>query len=194
MVLENKDVGFVRAGQVATIKLETFPYTRYGTVDGKVQSIAADAVNFAFLNGAQQFGLQAQIHFADFVQQQGAAVGILELAHAPRHGAGEGALLVAEQFALQQIRRNGAAVDRDEGLAGARATVMHGARHQFLASPRFPLQEHRRHAARHLLDQRAHLLHGHRLAGQAMQGQVRWGSAWCDRLGESGGSGGRSFG
>jgi len=45
VVLENKDVGFVRAGQVATIKLETFPYTRYGTVDGKVQSIAADAVN-----------------------------------------------------------------------------------------------------------------------------------------------------
>lgn len=45
VVLENKDVGFVRAGQAATIKLETFPYTRYGTVSASVSSISADAVN-----------------------------------------------------------------------------------------------------------------------------------------------------
>jgi hemolysin D len=44
VVLENKDVGFVRQGQEATIKLETFPYTRYGTVQGNVLSITADAV------------------------------------------------------------------------------------------------------------------------------------------------------
>ena len=44
VVLENKDVGFVSHGQDATIKLETFPYTRYGTVQAQVQSITADAV------------------------------------------------------------------------------------------------------------------------------------------------------
>lgn len=44
VVLENKDVGFVRNGQEATIKLETFPYTRYGTVQAQVHSITADAV------------------------------------------------------------------------------------------------------------------------------------------------------
>ncbi|HEY1131476.1 MAG TPA: HlyD family type I secretion periplasmic adaptor subunit [Roseateles sp.] len=44
VVMENKDVGFVRAGQDASIKLETFPYTRYGTVQAQVRSIAADAV------------------------------------------------------------------------------------------------------------------------------------------------------
>ena len=44
VVMENKDVGFVRAGQEAAIKLETFPYTRYGTVPASVQSITADAV------------------------------------------------------------------------------------------------------------------------------------------------------
>ncbi|MFG6490052.1 HlyD family type I secretion periplasmic adaptor subunit [Roseateles sp. BYS78W] len=44
VVLENKDIGFVKAGQVATIKLETFPYTRYGMVEAKVESITADAV------------------------------------------------------------------------------------------------------------------------------------------------------
>lgn len=44
VVLENKDVGFVHPGQAAEIKLETFPFTRYGTVPAQVQSISADAV------------------------------------------------------------------------------------------------------------------------------------------------------
>jgi hemolysin D len=45
VTLENKDIGFVNAGQAAEIKLETFPYTRYGTVGAKVIRVTADAVN-----------------------------------------------------------------------------------------------------------------------------------------------------
>ena len=45
VVIDNKDIGFVNAGQVAAIKLETFPFTRYGTVEAKVSSVTADAVN-----------------------------------------------------------------------------------------------------------------------------------------------------
>ena len=45
VVVDNKDIGFVNAGQVAAIKLETFPFTRYGTVDATVKSVTADAVN-----------------------------------------------------------------------------------------------------------------------------------------------------
>lgn len=44
VIVENKDVGFVRMGQDVTVKLETFPYTRYGTVPATVRSMAADAV------------------------------------------------------------------------------------------------------------------------------------------------------
>ena len=40
----NKDVGFVREGQEAAIKLEAYPFTRYGTVPGRVRSISRDAV------------------------------------------------------------------------------------------------------------------------------------------------------
>ena len=40
----NKDVGFVRAGQEAAVKLEAFPFTRYGTVPARVRSISRDAV------------------------------------------------------------------------------------------------------------------------------------------------------
>ena len=45
VVVDNKDIGFVNAGQGAQIKLETFPFTRYGTVSATVQSVVADAVN-----------------------------------------------------------------------------------------------------------------------------------------------------
>ncbi len=44
VMLENKDVGFVNEGQMAEIKFETFPYTRYGTVPASVTTITADAV------------------------------------------------------------------------------------------------------------------------------------------------------
>jgi len=44
VTLENKDVGFVRLDQDAEIKLETFTFTRYGTVPAKVTHITADAV------------------------------------------------------------------------------------------------------------------------------------------------------
>jgi hemolysin D len=40
----NKDVGFVRVGQEAAVKLEAFPFTRYGTIPGRVRSISRDAV------------------------------------------------------------------------------------------------------------------------------------------------------
>ena len=40
----NKDIGFVRAGQDAEIKLETFLFTRYGTIPGKITSVSRDAV------------------------------------------------------------------------------------------------------------------------------------------------------
>lgn len=43
--LENKDIGFVKAGQAAEVKVEAFPYTKYGTLQGKVLHISNDAIN-----------------------------------------------------------------------------------------------------------------------------------------------------
>lgn len=42
--LQNKDVGFVRVGQPAKVKVAAFDYTRYGTIPGRVVSISQDAV------------------------------------------------------------------------------------------------------------------------------------------------------
>ncbi|BDT69071.1 hemolysin secretion protein D, chromosomal [Comamonadaceae bacterium OS-1] len=42
--IANQDIGFVNAGQTAEVKLETFPYTKYGTVTATVDVVTADAV------------------------------------------------------------------------------------------------------------------------------------------------------
>ena len=42
--IANLDIGFVNAGQVAEVKLETFPYTKYGTVPARIDIVTADAV------------------------------------------------------------------------------------------------------------------------------------------------------
>ena len=42
--IENKDIGFVNAEQNAEVKIEAFPFTRYGVIDGKVLTLSKDAV------------------------------------------------------------------------------------------------------------------------------------------------------
>jgi hemolysin D len=40
----NKDAGFVHEGQPVTLKLEAFPFTRYGTLHGVVEHVSPDSV------------------------------------------------------------------------------------------------------------------------------------------------------
>lgn len=42
--LENRDVGFVREGQPVEVKVETFTFTRYGLIKGKVVGVSRDVV------------------------------------------------------------------------------------------------------------------------------------------------------
>ena len=42
--VRNRDVGFVEAGQRAVVKIDAFPFTRYGTTEGVVQGVSLDAV------------------------------------------------------------------------------------------------------------------------------------------------------
>jgi hemolysin D len=43
--LENKDIGFVHPKQDAEIKVETFQYTKYGTIHAAVASVSRDAIS-----------------------------------------------------------------------------------------------------------------------------------------------------
>lgn len=44
VMVANKDIGFVRPGQPVRLKLETFNFTRYGTLDGELAWVGADAL------------------------------------------------------------------------------------------------------------------------------------------------------
>jgi hemolysin D len=43
-MVSNHDVGFVEAGQDAEIKVDTFPFTRYGLLHGKVLNVSRDTI------------------------------------------------------------------------------------------------------------------------------------------------------
>ena len=44
VTLDNQDVGFVRVGQRVVIKVATYPFQRYGYLEGTVENISPDAV------------------------------------------------------------------------------------------------------------------------------------------------------
>ncbi|WP_373777488.1 HlyD family type I secretion periplasmic adaptor subunit [Glaesserella sp.] len=44
-MISNKDIGFIQVGQDVVIKVEAFPYTRYGYITGKIKHISFDAIN-----------------------------------------------------------------------------------------------------------------------------------------------------
>ncbi len=44
VMIPSKDRGFIRVGQQAEIKIDSFPYTRFGMIEGTVAHIAKDAI------------------------------------------------------------------------------------------------------------------------------------------------------
>ncbi|WP_429557386.1 HlyD family efflux transporter periplasmic adaptor subunit [Paraburkholderia youngii] len=42
--IENKDVGFIREGQSAVVKIDAFEYIKYGTVAARVTHVSHDAI------------------------------------------------------------------------------------------------------------------------------------------------------
>jgi len=43
--VSNRDIGFVHAGQDTQIKVDTFNFTRYGLLHGKVLSVSRDSIS-----------------------------------------------------------------------------------------------------------------------------------------------------
>ncbi len=42
--VENRDIGFVEAGQQVEVKIEAFPFTRYGVIRGEITHLSRDAI------------------------------------------------------------------------------------------------------------------------------------------------------
>ncbi len=71
---------------------------------------------------------------------------------------------MAEQFGFQQVLGDGRRVERHERLAGARAVLVQGTRHQLLAGTGFAGDEHRDIGLRQAADGAEHVLHRRCLA------------------------------
>ncbi|OPZ58915.1 MAG: hypothetical protein BWY87_01241 [Deltaproteobacteria bacterium ADurb.Bin510] len=119
----------------------------------------AQGLELLFLQHAQQLGLGHLGEFADFIQEDSAAVGLLEAAVTALLGPGEGALLVAEEFGFDQGVGHGRAVDLDEGPGLARAAVVDGSSRQLLAGAGLAVDQNRGVAVGHLHDAGIDFLH-----------------------------------
>src|SRR2546423_9672826 len=97
----------------------------YANVD-RDRLLATEPLNAAFLQHAHQLHLCAWRHVADLVQEQRAAIRLLETADSPQFGPGESAAFVAEEFAFEQGFRNRRAIDRDERRLCPVAVLLYG--------------------------------------------------------------------
>ena len=131
----------------------------------RVRSLA-DAFVIFFLQNAQQFALQFQRHFTDFVQKKRSAFRRLETSGAIFNRSSERAARVAEKFAFIQIFWNGGAVDADKRLVFALAAPMDFVRDQFLAGAGFTENQHGRIGRRDQINLAHHLPQRRALANQ----------------------------
>ena len=130
------------------------------------QFATADAEELALGQHPQQARLQRRRHVADLVQEQRAAVRLLEAPDVALAGAGEGARLVAEQLRLQQFSGDRRGVERDEWAARAWRFAVQRARHQFLAGAGLTRDQHADRRLRQSPDRAEQLAHGRRAAEQ----------------------------
>ena len=126
--------------------------------------VAADPVELAIGQHAQQAGLGVGRHVADLVEKQGAAVGLLEAAAALVGRTGESAFLVAEQLGFHQVLGNRRHVQRDERRSRTRAVAMQRVGHQLLAGTRLAIDQHGDVGMAEATDGAKRLLHRRRLA------------------------------
>jgi hemolysin D len=66
--LPNRDIGFVTIGQPVVVKIEAFPFTRYGIVHGSVTAVARDAIpepDAGQLEGDPAKALQSSVPIAN---------------------------------------------------------------------------------------------------------------------------------
>ena len=121
--------------------------------------VAADALDFAFFEDAQEFGLHGDGHIANFVEEERAAFGLFEFAEVAAGRAGEGTFFVAEEFGLDEFGGDGGAIQGDESIFMAGGFFMDGAGDEFFAGAGFAKDADARFAGGDAIDLREELFH-----------------------------------
>src|SRR5690242_17049221 len=101
---------------------------------------AAKPFKFLFLKSTKQFWLQLKTDVADLIQEQRALIGQFKTALFLHQRSGEGAFLVAKEFAFEKAGWNSRAIYLHECALPPRTIVMDRSGDQFLSSSSFTLQ------------------------------------------------------
>ena len=104
---------------------------------------AAQALESALLEHAQELGLRGRRKRRDFIQHDGSRAGHFQPAELALDRAGEGAAFVAEQFRFDEFLRQAGAIDFQEGRIAPRAEFVDQAREMILAGAAFSGDEKR---------------------------------------------------
>src|SRR5207247_9650376 len=113
---------------------------------------AAQPFKFLFLQNSQQLRLQLEGNVADFVQKKRALMRQLKAADLLGDCSCERALLMAENLAFQQSRRNRGTIDFYKGAVPPRTEVVNSARDHLFARARLTLNEYSGIDRRHSLN------------------------------------------
>ena len=120
---------------------------------------AAEALELALLQHAEQLHLRREGQIADLIEKERAAFGQLEAPLLSRVGAREGALLIPEELRLDEAVGQRRATHFDERFLRPQRVVVDRMRDELLARARFSADEHGRIGRRDLRDLLVHLPH-----------------------------------
>ena len=126
--------------------------------------VPADTVELAVGQHTQQAGLRIGRHVTDFIQKQGAAVGLLKAPAAQVGCAGKRAFFVAEQLGLHQVFGDGGHVQRNKGRGSTRAVAVQGVGDQLFAGARLAIDQYGDVGMAQAPDGAKHFLHRWRFA------------------------------
>ena len=125
-----------------------------GSDDADIDSmstVAADPFHREVLNRPQQLGLGRHREIRNFVEEQGSAVGVLELSAAAADTGGS-PFLNPEQFRLEEGLHKCGAVDGHEWSAPPPAQLVNLTRDEFLTDTALTFEKHGEIGIRHTLD------------------------------------------
>ena len=70
----NQDIGFIRPGQPAKIRIDSFPYTEYGEIEGNIRSIGADSLPPNELIRSYHFPVDLSLSRSNLVTKDGTII------------------------------------------------------------------------------------------------------------------------
>src|SRR5262249_24106100 len=134
---------------------------------------SAHAFKAALFENTEKLGLAGEREFANFVEEESATLGELDLADFAVAGSRESAAFVPEKFVVDEIFGNGSAIERDEGFIAAIGNVMDGASEELLAGATFTQKKYCSFGGGHFLQLLADGAHGRRFADDAREAVAR---------------------